>query len=160
MAQLTRTESEAVTDGQASIVITAGAYTAGDVIGGLLRFPNVFISSPGKGEVRSIVIFDNAKQAKALKLFLFKSIPSVIADNAAFNPSAADARLIMAEIPLVTHTNYSTATIGYTTARTISIPIYNTSGQDVYAYLVADVAPTYAAIDDLSMVMSTLQDAG
>lgn len=160
MAQLVRAEPEAVTDGQASLIVTVGAYTAGDVIGGLLKFPNAFNSLPGKGELRGVTLFDNAKQAKALTLFLYKSAPSTIADNAAFDPSAADARLLVAQVPLVAHKNYSGATIGYTYAANIAIPVWaeGSDGQALFAYLVADVAPTYAAPDDLTLRLLILQD--
>ncbi len=138
--------------------VTAGAYTAGDVIGGLLTFSATLSSQPGSGELREVMVYDNAKQQKALTLFLFDSAPSVIADNAAFNLSAADLRKCFAIVPIAIHKTYSTSTRGYSIARALSVPVFTDTDQSIYAYLVCDAAPTYGATDDLTIGLSIIQD--
>lgn len=138
--------------------VTAGAYTAGDVVGGLLTFPTVLASQPGSGELREVILYDNVKQQKAMTLFLFDSAPSVIADNAAFNLSAADLRRCFAVVPIAIHKVYSTATRGFSLARALSVPVFTDTNGSIYAYLVCDVAPTYGATDDLTLGLSIIQD--
>ena len=63
----------------------SGAYSANDVVGGVLRFPNV----PG-GTLRRILITDKAAQVVTWRLVLFRSVPTTIADDAAYAVAAAD----------------------------------------------------------------------
>src|SRR5574343_384011 len=75
-------------------VITAGAYSANDVVGGLLTFqlaPEAPAGvNPASGFVRVVTISDDDNEKAALELHLFREAPTVIADNAAFAPTFAD----------------------------------------------------------------------
>ena len=58
--------------------ITAGLYSANDVIGGRLQFPGFT-----HGTLQSITICDNANQSVDYIIVFFESQPTDIADNAA-----------------------------------------------------------------------------
>lgn len=80
--------------------ITEGAYSANDVVGGLLEFP---INSGGSGGgILNHVRLTDADNVKAeLDLYLFNEQPTAILDNAAFAPVIADlqAQVIHIDIP-------------------------------------------------------------
>lgn len=141
---------------QVTPTVTAGAYSVGDVIGGLLTFSSALDAQPGSGELREVLVYDNSKQAKAMTLYLFDSAPSAIADNAAFDPSAADLRKCFAVVPVTTHKVF--ATRGFSLARALSVPVYTDDSGAIYGYLVADVAPTYGATDALTIGLNIIQD--
>lgn len=43
--------------------VTAGAYTAGDAVGGLLTFANAARNSGGGGVIKDVIILDDARPA-------------------------------------------------------------------------------------------------
>lgn len=142
----------------ADLTTTAGAYTALDVVGGLITFTGITANQPGKAEIREIILYDNDYEAKAMTLYLFDSAPTSIADNDAFTLSAADLRkLCCTPIPLVTH-KPTGATVGVTYASELSRPIKTDGDAKLYGYLVAEVAPTYTATDSLRLALSLIED--
>lgn len=79
------------------------AYTAGDVVGGLLAFPyqmpfgaNFFLNSAFLRIFRTTVIASET----TYKLHMFSNKPSAIADNAPFTVSAADGLFYLGQIDL------------------------------------------------------------
>lgn len=63
----------------AGIVVTDGAYTALDVVGGTIVFD--VHSAGGGGVISDIYLTDAANQAVAYTLYLFDGLPTEIADN-------------------------------------------------------------------------------
>jgi hypothetical protein len=61
--------------------VTAGAYAAGDVFGGLLSFP---ISASEGGTLLALRIYDAGDVKPALKFYFFQSEPSEVLDNEVF----------------------------------------------------------------------------
>lgn len=61
----------------------AGAYSDGDVIGGLLDL-SALCGGGGGGVIRSVVVTDDANQADDLAIHFFDKKPDVIADGDAF----------------------------------------------------------------------------
>lgn len=140
-----------------TITVTAGAYSALDVVGGLLTFQAVTAKQPGKGEIREVVIYDTNKQAKAMMLYLFDSVPSTIADNAAFALNAADVRkLVGGPVSLASHS--SCGTTGITYAAQLSKPFRTDGDSKLYGYLVCSAAPTYSATDAIDVGLSIVED--
>ena len=60
--------------------ITAGAYHAGDAVGGLLTFANAASVYKGDGIISKLTLVDNAKQAAVLTLWLFDRTFTASAD--------------------------------------------------------------------------------
>lgn len=78
--------------------VTAGAYSAGDAVGGLLTFANAARASGGGGVVKGVVIVDDAGQDAELELWLFDRTFTAMVDNAAWAPSEANLENLLAVI--------------------------------------------------------------
>ena len=146
---------------QVAPTVGTDAYTANDVVGGLMTFS---ISDQGfDGLVRSILVTDAHSQAEAYVLYLFGAQPSTIADDAAFAPTIADLKKIIGVVTL--------AAADYTTVNsldwallgghednvaanvTMEIPAHSDNG-DIYMYAVATDTPDYNAATDLTFTLS------
>ena len=132
--------------------ITAGAYTAGDALGGLLTFANA-VRAAGRGAViTKVVIIDTANQEAPVDLVLFNQTFTPTADNAAFNPSDADLANCIGYID-VAATDYSSfnqdnAVAAKSSGLGMPFPIVLV-GTSLFGQMVVRDAPTYAATDDL-----------
>ena len=136
------------------VVSTSPAYSAGDVVGGLLT---IDASGALVGAILNRIVIADADNRKAdFTLYLFRSAPTVIADNAAFTLSFADAKkLSMAiAIPAANYTTIGSLAVGEVDG------INRTLGGGlgtIYGYLVLGVAtPTYTVTTNLWMGMDFL----
>ena len=75
---------------RATPTITAGAYSAGDAVGGKMEFRDVCSPYKNTAAIVQAHIKDNAKQNAKLWLVLFDRDFTATADNAAFTISDAD----------------------------------------------------------------------
>jgi len=138
--------------------ITAGAYAAGDAVGGLLTFANAARVSGGGGVIKSVVIVDDAGADAELELWLFDRTFTAMADNAPWAPSEADLENLIAIVQT------ADATQGWLAAGTPSAIVievsqrYDLNGTSLFGQLVARDTPTYAATDDLTVKVGLLQD--
>lgn len=137
--------------------ITAGAYSAGDVVGGLLTFTFATGYRQCAGFIRSIRLSDDDNEGAALKLHLFLSQPASIADNAAFAPSFADLCKRFAVVAIGT-ADYATINsnkqaIIYPSSLALD---FQTDTQSLYGYLVTDGGPTYASTSDLVIALTAM----
>lgn len=131
-----------------SLVVTLAAYTAGDVVGGLLTIP--MHSVGGGGVLRQLSIIDDADQKEPLTLYLFDQLPSTIANDAAFAPTVADLKKLVGVVAI--------AALDYTTLNGNAYAIksnleieFAVPGGNLYGYLVASDTPDYAAAGDLTL---------
>jgi hypothetical protein len=136
-------------------VITAGAYSAGDVVGGMITIP---VSGPGGGgTLRRIIIADDDNEKAALKIHFFTSQPTVFADNAAYAPVIADLVKLIGVVP-VASADYTTVNgNAYGIVQDLGIDFFVEFG-NLYAYVVCDATPTYAAVTDLTLRFGFWQD--
>ena len=136
--------------------ITAGAYVAGDAVGGLLTFADAARLTGGGGVIKDVLIIDDAGVSVELELWLFDQIFTAIADNAAWAPTEADLENLVTVI--------STVDIDYFDASNHTVvPVevarrYDCVGVDLFGQLVTRGTPTYDAIDDLTVKILLLQD--
>ena len=135
--------------------ITAGAYSAGDVIGGLLTF---FLANTrgADGIVRSVRIADRDDEKAAVKLWLFAEQPITIADNAAFAPTDNDISKCIGVLAFAA-ADYTTAATGwnaFVAKHEQGIDFTDTNGT-LWGYLVADATPTYGTTTDLTITITT-----
>lgn len=69
------------------LVITAGAYAAGDVVGGLIQFN---LGGKHGGVLQDVTLVDDDNIGASLELRLFRAAPTTILDNAPLALTAAD----------------------------------------------------------------------
>jgi hypothetical protein len=126
------------------ITTKAGAYTAGDVIGGRLDL-TALCGGGGGGVIRAVIVSDDANQQAALDLHLFSDLPTEILDDAAFATGFTFADLAK-RIKKI-----SIAALDYevinSNAQAIIEPLSVSHGSGkLYGYLVANGStPTYGA---------------
>jgi len=136
-------------DGTA-FVVSATAYTADDVVGGLGR---VKTGSGGGMLLRGVSIRDTHKQSEPYIIHIYRSEPSTIADADPFAPTVADADL---EIGTVTINNADYATdagSSYSKAYKAidKIEVRESSGGTLYVYLQCTATPDYNAVTDVKV---------
>lgn len=133
------------------------AYTAGEVVGGLMTFE---VAPQGfDGEIKSVLVVDAANQKEPYTLYVFSAEPSAFVDTAAFMPTAADLNKLVTTVTVGT-ADYTTSasTIGYALLgghedTDMDVPIHSDNG-DLYIYAVADGTPDYATASDLVLVVT------
>ena len=138
--------------------VTAAAYTAGQVLGGVMRFPNVFGSANG-GVLQAIrAVFAGSVQTGGIDLYLFNAAPSgTYTDHASPIWNAADAAKLLDKISL------TSAASGLGT-----MTIYNADGvgasirgasTDLWVVAVATGGLTaLASTTDFTLALTTIQD--
>jgi hypothetical protein len=131
-------------------VITAGAYSLGDALGGLLTFPGASRGPGHGGVIESLRVVDRAQQKKPLDLFLFDQSVTVVADNAVFAISDADWDHWIGTIPLVAANYFDGVDNSGAVVSPVGLP-FVTVGANLYGQLVVrgSVAPTYVAATDI-----------
>ena len=138
--------------------VTAGVYTAGDAVGGLLTFADAARVSGGGGVIKNIIIIDDAGQDAELELWLFDRAITAMSDNAPWAPSEADLENFIGAI------STEDSTQGWLAAGTpsaIDVEVsrrYDLNGTSLFGQLVTRGTPTFAATDDVTLKVGLLQD--
>ena len=142
-----------VTTGQTSIVISTGAYAAGDSLGGLIEFD--VRRAGGGGRLTDFYLEDVGNQSAAMTLYFFDKKPTVIADNAAVlsGLALADIQANILTKALVTYEVMNS--IGKVHLSHIEQDFESTSGK-LYLYAVMDGIITYPAATNISMSIIAL----
>ncbi len=148
-AQLGRKETRTLTITPA---VTAGAYSANDVVGGLLTFSNAFPTISKKGRVTTVAVFDDAGQTASYELFLFKSLPATITDNAAWAPSKANLLESRSWTNLATTDKFAAGTRSVTPLQSMNAFIESDS-TTLYGYLVDLTGRTGASVSDITIIV-------
>lgn len=137
---------------EVALTVGTDAYTANDVMGGLLTFN---VESPGNGGfISRVKIVDDDDEKAAVKLYLFDEVPTTIADDAAFAPAIADLKSMIGVVAIAaadyTTVNGNAYAIKYLGTDTIDFETVE-DGKNLYGYLVCDATPTYTAATDLTV---------
>ena len=135
--------------------ITAGAYSAGDAVGGLLTFANAASVYKGDGRITKVVIIDDAKQAAHLVLALFDRTFTPTADNGAWDPSDADNQNCIGtiDIPAANYGPGADNNVAYVECDFDFVLVSGGTSLFGQLYLVTST-PTYAAVDDITVVIT------
>ena len=139
-----------------SQTVTAGAYSANDVVGDLLTFAGAARGTGGGGVIKDVIIIDDAGQDSVMELWLFSETFTAITDNDAFDISQADSRNLVAII--------STSNGAWYASGTESVAVieasqrYDVTGTSLFGQLVTRGTPTFAATDDVTVIIGLLQD--
>ena len=129
-------------------VTASSAYSANDVVGGLLTFGGL-----RNGTLQAITICDNAAQAVDYLLVLFESQPSVIDDADTFDIQDADLHKIIYQDSLTSSSNRQAFTDNsYHYLYGLSVPIWSAGGT-VFGFLITPGTPTYAATSDITVTL-------
>jgi len=130
------------------LVVTAGAYSANDVVGGRIEFAG-FIN----GTLQKITICDAAAQAGAYRMVFFESVPTDIADNSTYDIDDADlVKIIYIDLfpdSAGVAQSFTDNKIYY--LWNLDVPMRSTG--TIYAFLIADGTPTYAATTDVTVTL-------
>jgi hypothetical protein len=142
------------------LTVTLAAYTAGDVVGGLLEFD--IQDASGGGICSSLRMVDEDSQAEGFSLYLFNAAPTTIANDAAFAASVtvADLRKLIAIIPIVTGDYVTLNSLDYVHLDLVALLghplVFNGNGK-LWGYLVATDTPDYANADTLWIGLDVVQ---
>lgn len=138
--------------------VSTTAYTAADVVGGLITFA----VGCGSGSIRSMLVVDDHNQKEPYVLYLFNETPSTIANDAAFAPTVADLKKLATTITLA-GADYTTlngnafALLGGHEDTGMDVPFKSVDG-NLYMYAVATDTPDYAAATDLFFALTVRID--
>jgi len=130
------------------------AYTAGDVMGGLLQFDVSGLVING-GLINQAVLIDEDSIGLGLKLYLYDALPTTIADDAAFAPTIDDLNKLVAVIAFATFTTINS--MDYAIVEDINNIFVTTNGL-LYGYLVADGASNHTNADAITIRLYILSE--
>lgn len=136
--------------------VTAGAYSANDAVGGLLTFAGAALATGGGGVIKDVIFLDDAGQDAETELWLFNATFTAMSDNAAWAPSQADLRKLVA---IVSTTGSVWRAAGTPSACVVECAQrYDCVGTSLFGQLVTRGTPTEAATDDITIIIGLLQD--
>lgn len=142
--------------------ITAGAYTAGDALGGLLTFGGVVRAAGGGGEIVRVTIIDNAVQSAPIDLVLFNRTFTPTADNAAFDPSDGDLQNCLGYIGIA-NTDYAEFNDNCVAVKASGLQMpfpyrLASGGNALFGQLVIRNGDTFAATTDITVRLAVRRD--
>ncbi len=144
--QYGRTREKSVTP-----TIGTDAYTAGDVVGGLLTF--ALNELPGGGGVlKQLRIVDADSEGAAGTLYLFNQQPTAIADDAAFAAAmtAADLQKKIATVAVAADDYVTLNSMKYIE---MELDVSYFADGALYGYFVCTDTPTYGDATDLTFTL-------
>lgn len=134
------------------VTCSAAAYSANDCIGGLLA-----VKLPEYGVIEAITLSDAGQQKAAIQLVLFHTLPTVIADHAAFAPTAADMQKILQVVKIAATDYVDYGALSVANVGNLRIPFSAVVGANligkIWASLVATATPDYVATTDLQLTL-------
>ncbi len=137
------------------ITVSLAAYTAGDVVGGLLTVP--VHSSGGGGWLLDFYLTDAANQNEPFDIYIFDAAPTTVADADPFAGSMdIDDLGVLIHKEILAAGDYKTInSLGWAHVPAINQQFHAPNG-NLYFYLVPTATPDYAADDDLAAAISVL----
>lgn len=134
----------------ATPTVTAGAYSDGDNVGGLMKLKATNPESLPVGKfatIKAIIVADKGKQDISIDVILYSSNPSgtTFTDNAAQVIADADLGKIIHVENLTTYDDFSANSV----AGAVSLDTVIEFTDGIYASLVTRGAPTYASTSDI-----------
>lgn len=146
---------------QALTVKTSGAYTANDVLHGLITFNVANVA--GSGLIRWLRVTDDDNEKAELAIYFFNAAPQTFTDDAAFNAGIQDLKKCIGKV-LVQAADYETinsnavAILGHGVSTDNLNLDFTSADGSIYAYVVCTGTPTYTAAGDLSLTIGTWLD--
>lgn len=136
--------------------VTNGAYSAGDIVGGLMTFSNVAPAVDAGFVLARVQVAFKANITSSMRLILFSADPTSTTktDNAAYSLAAGDAFKVTATLPINSLGGYrsSHGTPATYSLFGLNIAIKPASGtRDIYALLVDDTGVTLTSTSDVQV---------
>jgi hypothetical protein len=140
------------------LVVTAAAYAAGNIMGGVIAFSSALRSPSLSGILNSVRVSDKKANTDGRVLWLFNANPtaSTFTDKAAPGIAAADIPKIIgrfvlgvANSDLGTHAHYETDGIG---------KVVQAAGTTLYGVLITQGTPTPTTTGDIAVAIGMVQD--
>lgn len=142
-----------------TVTVTAGAYSAGDVIGGRITLTNAMRITSGTGVWQDLFITTADGETPELWALLFDSTTaSSISDNAAFAWGAGDHAKCLAAVHIAAADWLTIGSDGVLHKQNLGIVVAANGSQNLYAYLVAVGTPTFGATSDVVARFKFLRD--
>lgn len=131
------------------------AYTANDVVGGLLTFN---LASPsGCGILNGLKITDEDNEGAALDVYIFNAVPSTIADDAAGALAIADLDKLVCKVEIAAADYEAVNSLKFVIKDEASEGLNRAYSLDaagnLYAYVICTGTPTYAADKTIKMTL-------
>lgn len=123
-----------------ALTVTNGAYSIGDVVGGLITITNATRTNAGYSIVKSIKLFGVTAIAFELWLFNADLATPTQADNAVFTLAAGDGIKCLAMIPIVAGSSAGTSFSLSNTGLIDKIIKADTASKTIYGYMKATAA--------------------
>lgn len=143
-----------------TITVTAGAYSAADVVGGELTLTNALRISNGTGVLQDIVITTEDGEAFQCTILVFDANPAAnVSDNGAWAWGSGDHDRLIAKVVVATSDYTTLGGDGVAHLKNLGIGVKGADGTtSLYAYIIATDTPTFAATGDLNVAFKFLQD--
>lgn len=133
----------------ADLTCSAGAYAAGDNVGGVKTLANAVINQGGSARLMTVMALDLANQKIVGALYLFSANPSASTstDNAAQTIAVADVPKLLARIPIAAADYVTIDGKGVAHLRLSGPALLQaaSTSRDIYAVFVTEGIPTYGA---------------
>jgi len=123
------------------LTVTNGAYSIGDVVGGLITLPAVVSAAGKRGVIYNVTLAGVSALAYHLWLMTADLAAGTVADNAAFALAAGDMPKVVG-IVAITATDYAAAQSAFNVASVLKPREFSCVATTLYAYLVADATTT------------------
>lgn len=141
-------------------VISTGIYAIGDSIGSLFAFDFTtvagYVAGLWRGAViRALRVFDDDNEKAGCTLYLFKSAPTTVADNAAWAPSYADLKKFSSRVAIATGDYTTVNSNAFVLQEALDIHL-GVSSTVMYGILVATGTPTFSAVSDLTIEIDAI----
>jgi hypothetical protein len=125
-----------------TIAVTAGAYAAGDVVGGRITLTNAMRTSGGTGKLTDLLITTADGELFECTVLLF---------DAATASAIGDHAKLLARIPVVAADYATLGADGVAHLRNLGVGVAAVGSANLIAYVVATATPTFAATTDLAV---------
>lgn len=138
--------------------ITAGSYTTGKALGGLLTFTNLF---SGMGAtIINACISDKANQKIAVDLLLFDQSITATADAATLAISTSDQLKAIGHISFVAGDYITVGTGAIATKGNLWLAARTAVDNNIYGQLVIRGSATYVSTSDIQVSLVSQDDRG
>lgn len=139
--------------------VTAGAYTAGDAVGGKMEVANAARESGGGGVIKSMCIVDDNGQDSDMELWVFNDDITAVADNAAWSTVAEADLHKLAGVICTKDSGQGWLAAGTPSTVTVECALrYDCAATSLTVELVDRSGGTLAATDDITIILGLLQD--
>lgn len=141
-------------------VITAGAYSANDIIGTKMELPNAARLTDKIALLVSIALYDFAKQRPALNIYFFDRNPvnGTYTDNAALDIHDSDLPYYKGHIEIA-QTDWVNTLVDNAvgTKKQIGLEMFPYGSRSLWIIMQVTGTPTFASVADLGITFSFLQ---